>query len=260
MSANARHGSFRAGPDRRADLSGAFLYYYFGPTPSEILELDPRASAADRKIETIVADRRFLIPENYTRYPTQRSGGRLTHHRHARPSAGHDALWARPCRRVSSTAAGSRRRCKFALAGTQTQPARAAPEGNLLEASGRSRAGRRRSGFATLHLPQRQRLCQSGSAGCPRRSGAHGAAALRPPEPAGRQPELHTLAASRTAPRPDLSLQAQSPVRLARDRSRGDDARRRIQNPANRSTNCRVRFSTDPQSGRSMSRIAMLKA
>lgn len=59
-------------------FSGAFLYYYFGPTPSEILGLDPRASAADRKIETIVADRRFLIPENYTRYPTQRGGGRLT--------------------------------------------------------------------------------------------------------------------------------------------------------------------------------------
>lgn len=59
-------------------FSGAFLYYYFGPTPSEILGLDPRASAADRKIETIIADRRFLIPEHYTRYPSQRSGGRRT--------------------------------------------------------------------------------------------------------------------------------------------------------------------------------------
>ncbi len=59
-------------------FSGAFLYYYFGPTPSEILGLDPRASSADRKIDTIIADRRFLIPENYTRYPSQRGGGRRT--------------------------------------------------------------------------------------------------------------------------------------------------------------------------------------
>ena len=27
-------------------LSGVFLYYYFGPTPGEILGKDPRASAA----------------------------------------------------------------------------------------------------------------------------------------------------------------------------------------------------------------------
>tara|TARA_R110000824_G_scaffold343761_1_gene530465 strand:+ start:85355 stop:86125 length:771 start_codon:yes stop_codon:yes gene_type:complete len=59
-------------------FSGAFLYYYFGPTPSELLGLDPRASAADRKIETFIADRRFLIPEHYTRYPSQRGGGRRT--------------------------------------------------------------------------------------------------------------------------------------------------------------------------------------
>lgn len=59
-------------------FSGAFLYYYFGPTPSEILGLDPRASAASRKIDAIVADRRFLIPEHYTRYPNQRGDGRRT--------------------------------------------------------------------------------------------------------------------------------------------------------------------------------------
>lgn len=59
-------------------FSGAFLYYYFGPTPSELLGLDPRASAADHKIETFIADQRFLIPEHYTRYPSQRGGGRRT--------------------------------------------------------------------------------------------------------------------------------------------------------------------------------------
>ncbi|MEQ8267908.1 MAG: hypothetical protein RH982_11970 [Parvibaculum sp.] len=57
-------------------FSGAFLYYYFGPTPGELLGLDPRASTAARKVETIVGDTRFLIPEHYTRYPSQRGGGR----------------------------------------------------------------------------------------------------------------------------------------------------------------------------------------
>lgn len=57
-------------------FSGAFLYYYFGPTPAEILGQDPRASAAEAKIEVIVGNTRFLIPEHYTRYPSQRAGGR----------------------------------------------------------------------------------------------------------------------------------------------------------------------------------------
>lgn len=56
-------------------LSGVFLYYYFGPTTGEILGKDPRSSAATRRIEAIVGGTRFLIPENYTRYPSQRSGG-----------------------------------------------------------------------------------------------------------------------------------------------------------------------------------------
>ena len=58
-------------------FSGVFLYYYFGPTPAELLGLDPRASSGTGKIEVIVADQRFVIPENYTRYPTQRAGGRM---------------------------------------------------------------------------------------------------------------------------------------------------------------------------------------
>ena len=57
-------------------LSGFFLYYYFGPTTKELLGLDPRASIDDTPVEAIIADRRFLIPENYTRYPKQRDGGR----------------------------------------------------------------------------------------------------------------------------------------------------------------------------------------
>ena len=56
-------------------LSGFFLYYYFGPTTKELLGLDPRASIDDTPVEAIIADRRFLIPENYTRYPKQRGGG-----------------------------------------------------------------------------------------------------------------------------------------------------------------------------------------
>ena len=57
-------------------FSGAFLYYYFGPTPAEILGRDPRASAADQSIEVIVGNTRFLVPEHYTRYLNQRAGGR----------------------------------------------------------------------------------------------------------------------------------------------------------------------------------------
>ena len=56
-------------------LSGFFLYYYFGPTTKELLGLDPRASIDDTPVEALIADRRFLIPENYTRYPSQRGGG-----------------------------------------------------------------------------------------------------------------------------------------------------------------------------------------
>lgn len=59
-------------------FSGIFLYYYFGPTPAELLGRDARASSASDGIEFIIADQRFVIPENYTRYPAQRGGGRMT--------------------------------------------------------------------------------------------------------------------------------------------------------------------------------------
>lgn len=58
-------------------LSGIFLYYYFGPTPGELLGLDPRASAGSGEVDTIIGETRFLVPENYTRYPSQRGGGRM---------------------------------------------------------------------------------------------------------------------------------------------------------------------------------------
>lgn len=58
-------------------LSGIFLYYYFGPTPGELLGLNPRASTGSGKVDVIISETRFLIPEAYTRYPSQRSGGRM---------------------------------------------------------------------------------------------------------------------------------------------------------------------------------------
>lgn len=56
-------------------FSSFFLYHYFGPTPGELLGHAPRASADTRKVEAVVGGTRFLIPENYTRYPSQRAGG-----------------------------------------------------------------------------------------------------------------------------------------------------------------------------------------
>lgn len=56
-------------------FSALFGYYYFGPTPSEILGLDPRASDSSEKVDMMIGDERFLIPANFTRYPLQRVGG-----------------------------------------------------------------------------------------------------------------------------------------------------------------------------------------
>lgn len=61
-----------------AAFSSLFLYYYFGPTPGELLGQTPRASAASRNVEAVIGSTRFLIPENFTRYPSQRSGGTHT--------------------------------------------------------------------------------------------------------------------------------------------------------------------------------------
>lgn len=56
-------------------LSTVFLYYYFGPTPREILGLDPEVSDRAAEVEAVVGGIRYIIPENYTRYPVQRTGG-----------------------------------------------------------------------------------------------------------------------------------------------------------------------------------------
>ncbi len=56
-------------------FSALFVYYYFGPTPSEILGLDPRASDSSEMVDMMIGDERFLIPANFTRYPLQRVGG-----------------------------------------------------------------------------------------------------------------------------------------------------------------------------------------
>jgi len=56
-------------------FSALFGYYYFGPTPSEILGLDPRASDSSERVDMMIGRERFLIPANFTRYPLQRVGG-----------------------------------------------------------------------------------------------------------------------------------------------------------------------------------------
>ena len=56
-------------------FSAIFVYYYFGPTPSELLGLDPRASESTERVDVEIGDLHFLIPANFTRYPLQRVGG-----------------------------------------------------------------------------------------------------------------------------------------------------------------------------------------
>lgn len=58
-----------------AVFSAAFAYYYFGPTPSELLGLAPRASESSEKVDMMIGDSQFLVPSNFTRYPLQRVGG-----------------------------------------------------------------------------------------------------------------------------------------------------------------------------------------
>lgn len=60
-----------------AGLSTLFLYYYFGPTPAELLGREPKSSAKTEKVSALIGGKQFLVPENYTRYPSQRSGGTI---------------------------------------------------------------------------------------------------------------------------------------------------------------------------------------
>jgi len=61
-----------------AGLSTLFLYYYFGPTPAELLGREPRGSAKTEKVSAMIGGAHFSVPENYTRYRAQRSGGAIT--------------------------------------------------------------------------------------------------------------------------------------------------------------------------------------
>jgi len=61
-----------------AGLSTLFLYYYFGPTPAELLGRDPKGSIKTEKVTAVIGGTAFLVPQNYTRYRAQRSGGTIT--------------------------------------------------------------------------------------------------------------------------------------------------------------------------------------
>lgn len=56
-------------------LSVAVLYYYFGPTISEIRGNKPQASANATPITLIIGQETFVVPENYTQFPRARRGG-----------------------------------------------------------------------------------------------------------------------------------------------------------------------------------------
>ncbi|MEM8784361.1 MAG: hypothetical protein AAGF19_00730 [Pseudomonadota bacterium] len=56
-------------------LSVGVLYYYFGPTISEIRGNKPQASASSAPVDLSIGEERFVIPENYTQFPRARRGG-----------------------------------------------------------------------------------------------------------------------------------------------------------------------------------------
>ena len=56
-------------------LSFGFLYYYFGPTLSELAGDTPDPSASDELIRMSIGNIDFQIPTSYTRFPRARRGG-----------------------------------------------------------------------------------------------------------------------------------------------------------------------------------------
>lgn len=56
-------------------LSGLVLYYYFGPSISDIRGDTPEASARSTPIQVEIGGNSFVIPENFTQYPRARRGG-----------------------------------------------------------------------------------------------------------------------------------------------------------------------------------------
>lgn len=56
-------------------LSGLLLYYYFGPTISELRGDTPQGSPSPAPITLVIGGETFVIPENYTQFPRSRRGG-----------------------------------------------------------------------------------------------------------------------------------------------------------------------------------------
>lgn len=56
-------------------LSGAVLYYYFGPSLADIRGDSPQASARSTPILMQIGNNAFVVPEHFTQYPRARRGG-----------------------------------------------------------------------------------------------------------------------------------------------------------------------------------------
>jgi len=56
-------------------LSFGFVYYYFGPTLSELTGDAPDPTASEESVSLSIGGVAFLIPANFTRFPRARRGG-----------------------------------------------------------------------------------------------------------------------------------------------------------------------------------------
>ena len=56
-------------------LCFGFVYYYFGPTISELQGNTPDPSASGAPISMSIGDVDLSVPTNFTRYPRARDGG-----------------------------------------------------------------------------------------------------------------------------------------------------------------------------------------
>lgn len=58
-----------------AILAGVFLFYYLGPTVSDITGTAPKFTASPERVALTIGAAAFSIPQNYTRLPKTRGGG-----------------------------------------------------------------------------------------------------------------------------------------------------------------------------------------
>jgi len=58
-----------------AVLGGVFLFYYLGPTVSDITGTAPKFTSSPQRVALTVGGIAFNIPQNYTRLPKTRGGG-----------------------------------------------------------------------------------------------------------------------------------------------------------------------------------------